>query len=316
MPGFSLRRLSRRLSASLTFLFLFAIAGALVAEFFIELGKEQGWYQQPAQRVEAAMTAFSVFVTQTWFLVLAAALTGLTAGLWSDVALRKREAIWALSNIAPNELLLKAAPGQLDYIVEGLEGINDITKIFTALAKHTEQIATTMEKYNRRFSRVTDPHKRRKLAAALSLKLNAFAEKIGGYAPQISDATKRTQVNCHAVIEGTPILNLGTLNSLLDFGKTLQVNITSAERSALVMGESLVAVQSIVGISRDLNFSSQLISDKTEALRIEIKTYAAVCEGLLSAANTRAEVALKALTNPPETPLSPQQSDTAEKTPP
>ena len=147
MVRFSPRRLSRRLATSLTFLLLLTIVGAMVSEFFIEIGKERGWYTQPSERLGAAMTAFSDFVTQAWFLVISAFLTGITAGLWSDVVLRRWEAARTLS-AAPLEPMPAAELGQLDYIVEGLQSLHDITSIFNSATKDTNRIVRTMSRYN------------------------------------------------------------------------------------------------------------------------------------------------------------------------
>ena len=67
------------------------IVVAVVGEFFIELARERGWYDSPSQRVDAFLSAFSVFVTQVWLLCLASGLAGLTIGLWTDKFLRKHD---------------------------------------------------------------------------------------------------------------------------------------------------------------------------------------------------------------------------------
>jgi hypothetical protein len=246
---------------------------------------------------------------------LAALLTGVSIGLWLDIALRKREAISALPRSTSSELLQNAEPGMLDYIVEGLQSIQDIARIFSALTKPAENIAATMERHQRRFFATNDPQKRLKLAAKLSLKLNEFSQQMKAYIPQISDATKRIQVNCLPVIEETPILNLSDLNSLLEFAGTLKMNFESSSGTAQAVSGTKNAVQNIVGISRDLNVSAQVISDTAEALHVEIIKYAQVCEGLFLAATNRAEAVLKVLSNPDEPPSTPPPPDTVEKKP-
>lgn len=66
------------------------IAFGVVGEFFVELARERGLYEGPSRRLDAAMTAFSEFVTQTWMLVAAALLCGLAIGLWADTLMRRR----------------------------------------------------------------------------------------------------------------------------------------------------------------------------------------------------------------------------------
>jgi hypothetical protein len=87
-----LRSLLRWLFVAVFSAMLLGITAGIVGEFFIELGKENGWYDSPSQRLDAAMTALSTFVTQTWFLVGTAFFAGLTVGAWLDHFLRKRGA--------------------------------------------------------------------------------------------------------------------------------------------------------------------------------------------------------------------------------
>ena len=69
-----------------------AVISGVFGEFFIEWAREQHYYENPSQKLDAAMKAFSEFVTQPWFLLLAALLAGLTVGAWIDVLLRRAEA--------------------------------------------------------------------------------------------------------------------------------------------------------------------------------------------------------------------------------
>jgi hypothetical protein len=68
-----------------------AIAAGVVAEFFIELARERGWYDNPSQRLDAAVNAFRSFVTQTLFISTTALVAGLALGAWLDLFLRHRE---------------------------------------------------------------------------------------------------------------------------------------------------------------------------------------------------------------------------------
>lgn len=314
MLSFSPRRLSRRLATSLTFIFLLSLLGAIVGEFFIELAKERGLYAQPAERLGAAVTAFSSFVTQTWFLSISACLTGLTVGLWADVALRRWEALRAVGRSAI-EPLPAAEPGQLDFIVEGMQSFHDIKIIFGDLTHHTTQIVRTMEHYNRRRRSVSDPHKSRKLASKLALQLSAFSKNLRRYAPQVADAAKRTHVNCLAVINGTPILDVSGLNSLLGFMQTLQAMAVSTAQSAELMRETMDNIQGITGVSRDLNAAAQLLTTATEDLRTEVQAFGYVCEQLLAVATARAEAVSNALANPAEFPSPPPPVNTSTGTP-
>ena len=67
------------------------LALALIAEFFIEWGREHGYYTHPSQKLDAALNAFRGFVAHPWFLAGPTACLGLTVGLWVDWALRRLE---------------------------------------------------------------------------------------------------------------------------------------------------------------------------------------------------------------------------------
>lgn len=67
---------------------ILAIVGGVAGEFFIEWARERGYYADSSQKLDAIMSAFSGFVTQSWFLVLAALCLGLTVGLWADRGMR------------------------------------------------------------------------------------------------------------------------------------------------------------------------------------------------------------------------------------
>jgi hypothetical protein len=220
MMRFNLRRVSRRLSTSLAFMLVFAIFSGVITEFFIELGKERGWYDKPSERLIAGMTDFSDFVTQTWFLVAAAFLTGFAAGLWTDFGLRRQEAALAI-DATPPRLALSGQPGHLDYVVEGVQSFNDVTTIFRSASRDTKNITQTIALYSWILKFVNNFAWKRKFTSRLAAKLIRFSEKMSDYAPRIAEVRKRTHENCLALIECTPILNQATLDALVQFANAL-----------------------------------------------------------------------------------------------
>lgn len=68
-----------------------AIVFGVVGEFFIELARERGYYDNPSERMDTVMTAISAFVTRTWFLVLTGAVAGFAGGGWLDTVLRRKD---------------------------------------------------------------------------------------------------------------------------------------------------------------------------------------------------------------------------------
>lgn len=293
MASFNIRRLSKRLSTSITFVFLLSIAAAVLAEFFIELAKERGAYNTPTARLNAAMTAFSEFVTQTWFLVTAAFFAGLTAGLWVDPILRRREAASMQQELALT--IPVGQPGTLDYIVEGLQSFTDITEIFQSVSKDTTKIQRSLVRYQRLFVLFQDFSKRRTLAAKLAAKLNKFSGNTGRYVPQIADARQRTYVNCLAVIEGANIATHDDLNALVQFVGVLGKMMRSSAGAADAIDQARDSVNFITGISREMNAAADLFSNTMAELCSEVRAYSAICEQLLTAASTKAQLANEAL---------------------
>ncbi len=84
------RKIIRWAAFALFMMVLLPIIVSVVGEFFIELAREKGLYSDPSNRLDAAMIALTVFVTQTWLLVAAGFFGGLAAGLWLDVILRHK----------------------------------------------------------------------------------------------------------------------------------------------------------------------------------------------------------------------------------
>lgn len=77
-------------------LWLFGGLGATVGlgvatEYVNKAIEQKGGFDDASRWLDAAMTAFSGFVLQPWFLCLAAASAGLAAGLWLDLLLKRRE---------------------------------------------------------------------------------------------------------------------------------------------------------------------------------------------------------------------------------
>jgi hypothetical protein len=84
-------RVVRWLANSLCGGLLLAITAGVFSEFFIEAAKDKGLYSGAGSRLDAAMTAFSEFVLQTWFLCLTTLSIGFAAGLGLDALMRRRE---------------------------------------------------------------------------------------------------------------------------------------------------------------------------------------------------------------------------------
>lgn len=268
---------------------------AVCGEFFIELGKEWGWYERPSERLGAAVTALSSFITQPWFLVIAALSGGLTAGLWADVWLRRREAAAAFPVISRDNLISLGEPGMLDHLVEGIQALKDITNTHNALSKQTLKINRATVIYNVRLQVTQNFEKRRKLAAGLASKMNGYSRRVGLCGPQIADARKRIRVNCGAAIESITVLDHDTLNELRGFGAVLESNSRHSVTLVSTMEQVQTTMLGIKGITRELNGAADFLRSTIEGICTEIRTYGEICNelrDLVHAKSAQAEVML------------------------
>ena len=309
-----LRSIIRRLVLTAFLSAVAAITWGVFGEFFIEWARENGFYNNPSERLEAGMTAFSSFVTQFWFLIATAFLAGLVVGLWTDKILRRREA--AGDPDAVLRSLPIGEPGQLDYIIEGLESLQDITRIFNEMARTVQRNTRMMARYEIILRFVQNFWWRRKIAARVASKLNKYSKTMNIYIPLIADVTKRAHVNCLAVIENTPIHSDAELMHLLGFAGALQGMAETSANAVIGIEQTVQVASFLFGISREMNASITLFTATLNGLGAETRSYGNVCNDLLKAANARAAAVAKMLSNPIEDQLLQSPPDTEQEIPP
>jgi hypothetical protein len=281
-----LRALHRRISASLTVAFLLALVAGVVGEFFIELGKEKGWYDKPSARLDAFMNAFSDFVTQTWFLTIVAFLCGLTIGLWADYLMRRREASATLLAIPESSIGAPSpAPGMLDFIIEGMEAVDEITRIFVRSGKDATRMQKAMKRYQFLIGFVQQNMRlRRRVTGAFASKLNNFSSNTREHARQLNDAVSRVRNNHIAFIEAVRIVTVADFEALQRFNRQLTANIdTNATMIATIEGTRDLAVH-LMGVSRELNAAGNSFSEAIIQFLSELRTYDEVIEQVNQAA--------------------------------
>jgi hypothetical protein len=109
-----MRNLARRILSWLAGSLLLAIVSGVVGEFFTALARENGWYQHPSERLDAAMNAFSSFVTHSSFLTATAGIVGLAVGMWMDTILRRSSLQRAPVNLSGQALAPEHEPSGKD----------------------------------------------------------------------------------------------------------------------------------------------------------------------------------------------------------
>jgi hypothetical protein len=134
-----MRKLARLILVTIAGGLILAIAAGVIGEFFIELARQRGWYDNASERLDAAASAFSSFVTQPWFLIITAVLGGLALGVWLDVLLRRADRHRAATVRAARALLTKARPyvqyitGRLKYAHEVCSGVRGAENFYKKL---------------------------------------------------------------------------------------------------------------------------------------------------------------------------------------
>lgn len=82
---------TRRFFSYLFFSVFVVILVAVVAEWFIEVARDKGWYKNAAKQFDGLTGAITAFVTSGIVLYPLTGLGGLVAGLWVDAWISKRE---------------------------------------------------------------------------------------------------------------------------------------------------------------------------------------------------------------------------------
>jgi len=81
----------RKILSYLLFAVVGTIAVAVASEWFIEVAKDKGWYDEAGQRWDLIMSATLSFLSSPIVYIPVVGLAGIVAGLWLDVVLRKFE---------------------------------------------------------------------------------------------------------------------------------------------------------------------------------------------------------------------------------
>lgn len=89
IPRDKLRQVVRKFLLWLVAGVVGAIIVAIAAEWVIRLLDERGFFTEPTQRAEHAVSVVGSILSSPWFLVPVAFVVGLTAGVWLDWLLRR-----------------------------------------------------------------------------------------------------------------------------------------------------------------------------------------------------------------------------------
>ena len=244
----------------------------VVGQYFIEIGQEFGLYQKPSARLGAIMHALSLFATQSWVLLTGTFIVGVTGGLWADNILRRLERkkleTMSADSDAPAESM-----GKLDYIVNGLQSLSDITNIQKTMTKLAISLTRAMTRYTFLINYITNPRIRRTLAARLAKKLSGFATLMRGSAQGMKRAAQMIEESCVPLVEETEIATEADAIALLQFRSVVLSMIEALSAMAVSVSGTQTAVQSLMGISRDMNRAAALLSTATGEFVSEVHIF-------------------------------------------
>ena len=136
-----------------------------------------------------------------------------------------------------------------------------------------QRIPKTIARYKWLFSVVQGYGTKRRLAARFARKLLRFANRIPKHAANISAAAVRVELNCAAAIQQTRIVTADDLNSFLEFRAVLNGVSASIVSFSDAAQESRAGVESMMGVSRDMNIAVTNLTDAIGQLVLENNTF-------------------------------------------
>jgi hypothetical protein len=285
-----LRSFLRKFISALTAGLLLAIIGAVIAEFFIQFFKEKGWYDKPSERLDVALNAFVILITQPWILIIASFLVGLTIGLWTDSLLRwweRHHHLDADATVSTQSFPSTEPMGMLDYILDGLRAIKEIGSIYVEITRDTTRINRTMNRYKNFLLVCKNLNMKRKLLARLGGKIGTYSQQMHGYAARMHAASIRVEANCVPVIERSVIATNADFEALLNFRTTVTTMLTNTSSTVDSMQVAQQMAGNLIGISRDMNSAASLFSAAIDAFIAESRGFNAVLERLSASCDQR-----------------------------
>jgi hypothetical protein len=85
------RKVARGTAAAAAAVVLAIAVYPVAGEFFVELAREQGWYDRPSDRLAQMSASLSALGQADWFHWVGGWVIGLACGLWLDALLKRRQ---------------------------------------------------------------------------------------------------------------------------------------------------------------------------------------------------------------------------------
>lgn len=277
----------RKAVATLSAALLLGIVCNVVGQFFINLAQDYGLYNTPSERVGHAMNAFASFMNQTWILIAATLLSGISIGFYIDIIFRKYERlkIFKENDTLTTFVIDPSTPaGVLDYLADGLQALDDIKTITEFMTKDTDSLTKLVNRYKIRIASSMGFDDRRNIARELANDFFLYSNKIKNNAGEFAKAAKSVESNCGEYIK---IAN----EDESAFSKFYTVNEEGIRSTTGMISELCQAQQHVksafTGISRDLNAAVNKLSGGYDHLISELNDYCSILTGLGSACQIR-----------------------------
>jgi hypothetical protein len=183
-----------------------------------------------------------------------------------------------------------AEKDMLDFLVEGLQAIEDITKTLDSTTRDTVRFSKMLNRYRRVLPYITSFKLRRKILSRVASNINAYSRNLKRKAGLIGTAGPAVRDNQISYIERSVFSSPQDLLSLSSFaavaGTTAQV-VTSTIVKLEEMSEASVSIRGIIG---DLNAASSGLVVVLDFFIGKVKDFSAMCEQIQT-------VAMKKLTD-------------------
>jgi len=185
------------------------------------------------------LVAFLVLLATTYYLRN-------LIGWWKNRATRELRERYL--EVPPND-----DKGLLDFIVEGEQAVQDITKIMASIGKDTNRLRKQIPKYTRRLGRTKNSQKQLKIVATTANAMSTYAHRLDEYNPTLTLVTNILRDSYKHYIMEQNIDSDEDRKSLEEFIISLETGQAEIPTTLNVMSEFRDTTTALKGISGELN---------------------------------------------------------------
>jgi hypothetical protein len=173
----------------------------------------------------------------------------------------------------------------LDYEVDGLRAVNDVTLIFNGLSSSADRLTKKMLRHNKKIPHIRDSEKKRKEVSNLATSLDFYSNETEEYTEVFRALTPALFQYTSQFIERAP----ATRENYIAFSEALAGNIQSTLGMIKQIHESQEIITQFRGISADLNRATTRLENVNARLIVEAGKYMDACKELELIATRKAD---------------------------